>query len=135
MASTAAPRLPRTWAVGLGLLLLISAAWVWQAAGAQERIVAPATKLNLDQCIQIGLERQPALAAAQASLNAAQSGYQAVTNLPRTARLVARNIPIRIEQSCLGVTIAAAGLQQAEWETRYAVRRTYYSIQYARLQE
>lgn len=135
MATTAAPRSPRTWAVGLGLLLL-TATWVWQSAGAQEEVAAPVTvaKLNLDQCIQIGLERQPALAAARASLNAAQSGYQAVSNLPLTARLVSRDIPIRLEQSCLGVTIAAAGLEQAEWETRYAVRRTYYSVQYARQQ-
>src|SRR5687767_15066808 len=130
MATTAAPRSPRTWAVGLGLLLFITATWVWQAAGAQEQVAAPVVvaKLDLEQCIQIGLERQPALAAARASLNAAQSGYQAVSNLPLTARVVSRDIPIRLEQSCLGVTIAAAGLEQAEWETRYAVRRTYYSI-------
>lgn len=134
MATPAAPRVSRSWAVGLGALALVSASWVWQAAGAQERVAAPAAKLNLDQCIQIGLERQPALAAARASLAAAQSGYQAVSNLPRTARVVARDVPIRLEQSCWGVQIAAAGLEQAEWETRYAVRRTYYSIQYARMQ-
>ncbi|MCI0684987.1 MAG: TolC family protein [Gemmataceae bacterium] len=132
MATTAAPRLLRTWAAGLGTLLLTSVSWTWPQAGAQEPVTT--AKLDLDAAIRLGLERQPALAAARASLAAAYSGNQAVSNLPRTARVVSRDIPIRLQQSCLGVTIAAAGLEQAEWETRYAVRRTYYSVQYARLQ-
>ena len=135
MAITAAPRLHRTLTLSLGLLFLVVVSWVWQHAGAQERVAAPPSPLNLDQCIQLGLERQPALAAARASLNAAYSGNQAVANLPRTARVVSRDIPIRIEQSCLGITIASAGLEQAEWETRYAVMRTFYSIQYAKMQK
>src|SRR5207245_3442146 len=81
-----------------------------------------------------GLERQPALAAARASLAAAQSGECGVNNLPRFAALVARDLPIRREQASLGVEIAASGLLQAEWETRYAVRRTFYSVQFARMQ-
>jgi outer membrane protein TolC len=53
----------------------------------------------------------------------------------RFARLFAPDLPIRREQACLGVTIASAAVQQAEWETRYAVRRTFYSVQYARMQK
>src|SRR5262249_22428739 len=102
---------------------------------AQDKVAAQPSKLGLDECLQLGLERQPALAAARASLAAAESGEQGITNLPRIANLVQRDLPIRRSQACLGVDIAAAGLRQAEWETRYAVRRTFYSVQYAREQE
>lgn len=132
MAITAAPRLPGLRALSAGACLFIVVGWATQPARAQERAAAP---LDLEACIQLGMERQPALAAARASLAAAQSGQQAVNSLPIFAGLVSRDVPIRREQSCLGVTIAAAGLTQAEWETRYAVRRMFYSVKYARMQK
>jgi outer membrane protein TolC len=104
--------------------------------GPYEEAAAPpaSAKLNLENCIQLGLEHQPALAAARASLAAAYSGQRAVDKII-LGRLVAPDLPIRRQQACLGVTIASAGLDHAEWETRYAVRRTYYSVQYARMQK
>lgn len=130
-----APPWLRPQAARLGFCVVLGLAALGETAHAQERIAAPPSKLGLDQCIQLGLERQPALAAARASLAAAESGEQGITNLPRIANLVQRDLRIRRSQACLGVDIAAAGLRQAEWETRYAVRRTFYSVQYARKQE
>ena len=37
---------------------------------------------------------------------------------------MARDLPIRREQACIGITIAAAGLEQAEYDTLYAITRT-----------
>ena len=47
---------------------------------------------------------------------------------------LARDLPIRRKQARLGVTIAEASLSQAEWETVYAVTRTYFGVVYARQQ-
>ena len=58
----------------------------------------------------------------------------AASTASASAALLSPDLPIRKEQACLGITIAAAGLQQAEWETRYAVARTYWSVLYARAQ-
>lgn len=101
------------------------------------RPVLPAapTALTLPQCLELGLTHQPALDAARASLAAAHSGSRALGNIGFVGRLVAKDLPIRRQQSCLGISIAEAGLAQAEWETRYAVRRTFYSVQYARQQK
>jgi outer membrane protein TolC len=99
-----------------------------------EKIAAPAPKLGLQECLDLGMQNQPALAAARASLAAAYSGERGVSGI-RFGRLLAPDLPIRRQQACLGITIASAGLEQAEWETRYAVRRTYYSVQYARMQK
>ena len=93
----------------------------------------PAVKYTLPELINLGLEKQPALAAARASLVAADSGVRGLNSL-KFAGLFAKDMPIRKQQACLGVTIAAAGLEQQEWETRYAVVRNYYSVIYAREQ-
>lgn len=92
--------------------------------------VAP---MSLDACIATALAQQPAIRAAQASLAAAESSKAGVDSI-RFAAILSPDIPIRRKQACLGVSIAAAGLQHAEWEARYAVTRTFYSVQYARVQ-
>ncbi len=135
MTIFAAPRLLGPRALGLGLCLSIIVGWTCQPVRTQEKIAAPAANpLTLEACIQLGMERQPALAAARASLAAAESGLQAVDNIG-LGRLLTPDYKIRREQSCLGVNIASAGLVQAEWETRYAVRRTFYSVKYAKMQK
>jgi len=53
----------------------------------------------------------------------------------RLAALISREIPIRRKQAALGVVIANAGANQAEWETIYAVTRNYFSVLYAREQQ
>jgi outer membrane protein TolC len=107
------------------------------ALPAQEKTGAPAAApppLTLDECLALTTNKQPALAAARASLAAAEDGRQALDNLPLFARALSRELPIRKEQACLGVTIANALLLQAEWEARYAVTRNFFSITYARMQ-
>src|SRR4029079_17455264 len=93
-----------------------------------------ASKLNLDACIQLAFEHQPALSAARSSLASAQSAYRGVNSITSVARLLAHALPIRRQQACLGIQIANAGLFQAEWDARYAVTRNYYSVIYARAQ-
>jgi outer membrane protein TolC len=110
-----------------------------QAQPAQvESTAAPATSsvapLTLNDCLRIAVEQQPALAARRASLAAAEEGYRGALELC-IPTFLARDLPIRRQQACLGVTIAQASLSQAEWETIYAVTRTYFGVVYARQQQ
>jgi outer membrane protein TolC len=103
-----------------------------QLAQAQSTSSANAPALTLADCLRIARERQPALQAYRASLAAAEDGSQALQNLPRFASLCAKDLPVRKDQACLGIEIAAARLEQAERETTYAVTRTYFAILFAR---
>jgi outer membrane protein TolC len=95
---------------------------------------APPAPLTLEDCIHLAFEKQPALAGARASLAAALSGQAALDNLPIYARLCNPDLCVRKEQAAAGVTSAQAALTQAEWETRYAVTRNYYTVIYIRTQ-
>jgi outer membrane protein TolC len=90
-------------------------------------------KIDLPTCRRIAMEKQPALAAARATLAAAQSRQQALENL-HLAALVRHDIDIRRQQACLGVQVAQAQLTQAEWDTIYSVTRTYVGVLYAQAQ-
>jgi hypothetical protein len=90
--------------------------------------------LSLDACLELGLQYQPALNAARASLSATYAGKQGVDRL-KFAALLAKDLPIRRKQACQGVTIAEAALLQAEWETRYAITRNFFTVQYIRSQQ
>jgi outer membrane protein TolC len=97
----------------------------------------PATSpgpLTLDACIDLGYEHQPALAAARASLGASQAGQRALQKMiiPRALR---PDLKIRGEQAGQGVTIAGAALTQAEWDTRYAITRNFFTVQYVNSQQ
>jgi outer membrane protein TolC len=94
----------------------------------------PVQALGLADCLAIALQQQPAIQAQRASLAAAQAGARGIDEL-RFAGLVRHDIPIRKQQACLGVTVAAAGLTQAEYETRYCVTRAYFSVRYAQRQQ
>jgi outer membrane protein TolC len=107
-----------------------------RGAGAAEPLPQPrplAEPLELQTCIQIALQRQPALAAYRASQAAAEIGASSLQNL-RVPTFLARDLPYRRQQACLGVVIARAKVLQAELETTYAVTRTYLSVLYARQQ-
>jgi hypothetical protein len=80
------------------------------------------------------MQHQPSLDAARASLSAAQTGSRAVNKLI-IPRLLVPDLAIRREQACLGVTIASANLSQAEVETRYAIARNFYTVQYVHAQQ
>jgi outer membrane protein len=93
---------------------------------------APAdAALTLEDCLRIAAQTQPALAAYRASLAAAEVQYRGLKSL-HVPTFLARDLPIRRKQSCLGVQLASAGLSQAEWDNIYAVTRTYYGVVYAR---
>jgi len=120
---------------GLTILILMPLG----VAVAQNGVDGPAssiqaTPLTLAESLRIALERQPALAAHRASLAAANTQYEGLQQLHVAASLISRDLPIRRQQACLGVRIAEASLDQAEWETLYAVTRTYYGVVYAREQ-
>jgi hypothetical protein len=90
--------------------------------------------LGLEDCLQLAFQRQPRIAAARASLAAAEDGFRALDNLMAPGVLVP-SLPVRRRQASLGITAAAAGLDQAQRETAYAVTRTYFTVLYAREQE
>jgi len=100
------------------------------AAAALPTVQAP---LDLATYRTLALERQPALAAYRASLAAAQAKAEAVDRLV-LAGLVRRDLPTRRQQAGLGVGAAQAQLTRAEWDTVYAVTRTYLTVLYARRQ-
>lgn len=94
---------------------------------------APATDvrvLDLNTCRQIALEKQPAVAAARATLAAACARQQAVDNL-HVPTFLARDLPIRRQQAAIGVVIAQAGLTRAEGDAVYGVTFSYLSAAYA----
>jgi outer membrane protein TolC len=109
------------------------AAEVEQAAPVATAPAVEVRVLDLSACRQIALERQPAVAAARASLGAAVSRSQAVDNL-RVPTCLVRDLPIRRKQAALGVVIAEAGVTRAEGDTFYAVTFSYLSAVYAAAQ-
>jgi outer membrane protein TolC len=72
----------------------------------------------------MALEKQPALAAARASLAAAEARVRSLDRLC-LASLLSRDIPIRRQQAALGVEIQQAALLQAEADTLHSVTYTY----------
>jgi outer membrane protein TolC len=94
---------------------------------------APAQVLDLAACRRVALERQPTIAAAQASVALAQARAAGLDKL-HAIPLVASDLPIRRQQAALGVTGAEAQLEQARWDTLYDVTRSYLSVVYARQQ-
>jgi outer membrane protein TolC len=122
--------------LGSGLTALLLVAFGTGPARAQvpAETAAAEPPLTLADCLRIAAEKQPALAAYRASLAAAQTQYNGLKRL-HAPPLVARDLPIRRKQACLGITIADAGLEQAQWETAYAVTRTYFGVLYAREQQ
>jgi outer membrane protein TolC len=125
-----------------GLLMGTLVLAACQRAHAQETLppansVKPAASstpvFGLVECIQMGVDRQPALAALRASLSSSEIQAAGLASLPKLP-LLSPDLAIRRKQSCLGVTIAQAGLDQAYWETVYTVTRMYFTVLYARAQ-
>jgi outer membrane protein TolC len=89
--------------------------------------------LDLAACRRIALERQPSLAAAQATLDAAAARSRALEHT-LAVPILGREVPVRRHQAELGVTIASAGVDQARSEALYNVTRAYFSAVYAKQQ-
>ncbi len=90
--------------------------------------------MSLESCLELGFRHQPAIDAAQASLSAAYSSKRGLDRLI-IPRLLTPDLGIRKQQSCEGITIAQAGLAQAEWDTRYSITRNFFTVQYIRAQQ
>jgi outer membrane protein TolC len=102
--------------------------------GVRAQEPAGPTPFTLTDCVRIGLQQQPALAAQRASLAAAEAQRVALDHMV-CASLIMKELPIRKQQAALGVAISDAGVQILEWETAYAVTRCFYTVVYARKQE
>jgi outer membrane protein TolC len=89
-----------------------------------------AQPLDLAACRRLALEKQPAVAAARASLAAAVARAEGLEHL-HVPTLIARDLPIRRKQAALGVTIAEAGVARAEGDAVYGVTFCYLSALYA----
>jgi outer membrane protein TolC len=141
-------RLPARAAARLALLLplslTVSLAGARAAGAAQPPpdlgvpappvVSAPPLTLTLPECLDTAHQRHPKIAAQRASLAAAEDGRRALDAL-RVPALIVPDLPVRRRQAALGVTAAAAALEQAEREVAYGVIRTYFTVLYARAQE
>ncbi|MEI7688266.1 MAG: hypothetical protein WCL32_24945, partial [Planctomycetota bacterium] len=67
---------------------------------------------TLEESIALAMSRQPALAAARATYDAAVSAKRGLDSL-KFGAILAPDLPTRKRQACLGISIAASGLQQA----------------------
>jgi len=92
---------------------------------------APALSLTLDDAINLALQKQPTIHAAQASLQSSLAA-KSVADSPLAGLAPAGNV--RRRQAALGVHAAEANVRQVEMETKNAVNRTYLSMIFAREQ-
>ncbi len=90
---------------------------------------------DLNACREYAVEHQPAVAAARDSLAAAQLKADAVQNIRGVAALISRDLPVRRQQAALGVSIAQAEVDAAEWDARYSATYCYLAALYAREQQ
>lgn len=98
----------------------------WQPTG---------SALTLSECLTIGQERQPAIAAATASLAAAERGYLALLGLRPAAELLSPDLPVRRQQSKRGLAASCAEVVKIRQENTYDVCRLYFTYVYATQQE
>jgi len=93
----------------------------------------PSKKLTLSECLALGEANQPRILAACASLRAAQAASAGLHSLRGIARL-APDLAARKQQSAHGLEIAQAMLTQEIEDTKYAIRRAYFTAIYAGIQ-
>jgi outer membrane protein TolC len=101
-------------------------------AGSGVTTAAP-LQLTLESAISLALQRQPAIHAAEASLQSTLTQKSVADG--HMAMLMGPQIHYRRQQADIGVAIALAGLDQARLDTVYSVNRTYLSVLYAMDQE
>lgn len=97
----------------------------------------PAAKpeVSLAECLEVGMSRQPAIAAARASLANAVIANDSLQATGRLAALFARDLPVRKEQGNRGVAASQAEVTQTEHDAAYSIVRCYYTVVYAQLQQ
>src|SRR5437870_3232533 len=93
-------------AIGVALSATLGAvAGDTQASTPEPSATAAGPVLALADCLRIAIDQQPALAAQRASLAAAIEGHRGLERL-FVPSFIARDLPIRRQQACLGVAIA-----------------------------
>lgn len=90
--------------------------------------------LTIQDCIQVALAHQPAIAADRASLASVLTSYQALMDTGCIAQLLAPDLEYRQQQAQIGIAAAEARLSQTHWDVIYAVTRSYYTVVYAQRQ-
>jgi outer membrane protein TolC len=124
-------RTPRLAHAGLVLLLLCLVPAGHADTLPEPSATAPANPLlTIQACRQIALENQPTIAATRAALKASLDRLHALEGL-RVPNCLARDLPLRRKQAALGVTIAQAGIVQAESETLHGISAGYLGALYA----
>src|SRR5262249_23614952 len=86
--------------------------------------------LDLAACKSIALTKQPALAAAHASYQAALARQNSL-NTVHVPNFLARDLPIRKTQASIGVNTAQLEIQRVQLDAIYAVNFGYLTAQYA----
>lgn len=102
--------------------------------GDKEADAAGIQELTLGECIEIAVEKQPALRAVRASQDATNAGLNALNNIGRLGQRLTPDLAIRKEQSQRGVVAAAADVQKLHNEVVHDVTRLYYTAVYAHQQ-
>src|SRR5205823_7842281 len=118
---------------GLSVIAAMPAAEPLAQPGKKPAIVVEEPPPGLAALRLLALEKQPALAAYRASAAAAEAKSEALDRL-KLASLIRRDLPTRRHQAEQGVLAAHAQLNKAEYDTLYAVTRTYLSVVYAQQQ-
>jgi len=90
--------------------------------------------VNIGDCIQTALDRQPTLRGLRASLQGAEANRGSIERKVPLESILAKDLPYRRLQADRGILVARADLQQTEQDILYAVVRTYYSAVYAGVQ-
>src|SRR5206468_12565660 len=111
-ASRLVPPLLLCFLASLAVLPRQCGAQAPEGAGQPEAAASTMT-LNLHECLQLALQRQPRIAAQRASLAAAEDGRRALDAM-RLAALIVPELPVRRCQAARGVTAALAAVDQAE---------------------
>ncbi len=134
--SSVARRQPRPFVLTLIIPLFVAASGAAQPTSPAGPASSPNSPpvYTLEECLALGRAQQPTLAAAQASLAAAQTAERGLNQI-KFGALLARDLPARRQQAEHGVAAAAANLCQVQRDVDCSIARMFYSVIYAREQK
>lgn len=91
--------------------------------------------MELGECLAVAEANQPRIRAAVRSLRAAELGLTGLDNLHRVYDRLSADLPVRRQQSALGLRVAQAEVDKVRQETVSDVCTLYFSHVYARQSE
>ena len=89
--------------------------------------------VSLEKCLSEAMEYQPRIQAAKASQRAAEAAHSGIYSLRGIARLMP-DLSVRKKQADEGLEISQALLTKEVEDTKYAIRRAYFTVIYAGIQ-